>query len=203
MSNYTKELTGAERDAYIAEHFNKPQEATPTMTTKTLDTSAFFYVDGIPTKGRWIDLEDVTSWDDIKQQLAGHFDTNADDIDEVLCADIEGIARHFYASNCDGFDLSSWLEFKEEMEASHLDVEVIDAYLDNVGATYGVDVSEIEDAYYGEFDDFTDFAHHIMDETGDLDQIPKGLRFYFDFEAYGRDLAHDFFESNGHFFRNL
>jgi antirestriction protein len=167
------------------------------------DTQAFFYVDGIPTKGAWIDLDTITDWDDIKAQLGAHLSIEADSIDEVLCADIEGIARHFYASNCDGFDLSSWLEFKEAMEASHLDVETIDAYLDNVGTYGGVNISDIEDSYYGEFNNWTDFAEHIMEETGDLNQIPESLRYYFDFEAYGRDLAHDFFESNGHFFRNL
>ena len=171
-------------------------------TTKALDTSAFFYVDGIPTKGKWIDLEDVTDWDDIKAQLGAFLGVEPESLDEILCADIEGIARHFYASNCDSFDLKNWLEFKEQLEATHLDVEVIEAYLDNMGTYGGVDISDIEDCYYGEFDDFTDFAHHLMEETGDLDQIPENLRYYFDFEAFGRDLSYDFFESNGHFFRN-
>jgi antirestriction protein len=170
--------------------------------TKTLDTSAFFYVDGIPTKGRWIDLDDITSWDDIKQQLAGHFDTDPADIDEVLCADIEGIARHFYASNCDGFDLTSWLEFKEAMDASHLDVEVIEAYLDNMGATYGVNVDEIEEAYYGEYDSFEDFVYQFVEDTCILDGLDDSVRGYFDYEKYGRDLSHDYFESNGYIFRN-
>jgi len=198
MSNLTKQLTGAEMADYIENRFNKPKEV---AVMNTLGTSAFFYVDGIPTKGAWIDLENVEGWDDVKELLASHLGTDADDIDEVLCADIEGIARHFYASVCDGFDMKGWLEFKEEAQASHLDIEIIDAYLDNVGSG-GVSVSTIEDAYYGEFDDFTDFAHHILEECGDLDQIPENLRYYFDFEAYGRDLSYDFFESNGYFFRN-
>lgn len=176
--------------------------STPSARSSSMDTSAFFYVDGIPTKGRWIDLEDVTSWDDIKQQLAGHFDTDADDIDEVLCADIEGIARHFYASNCDGFDLDSWLEFKEEMEASHLDVEVIEAYLDNMGAYGGVDISTIEESYYGEFDSFEDFVYQFVEDTCILDGLDDSIRGYFDYEKYGRDLSHDYFESNGYIFRN-
>ena len=198
MSDFNKLLTGAEREQYIAEHFKKE---TKTMH-KSIDTSAFFYVDGIPTKGAWIDLENVTDWDDIKEQLGAHLGVEPESIDEVLCADIEGIARHFYYSTGDCFDLKNWLEFKEQLEATHLDVEAVDAYLDNMGTYGGVDISDIEDAYYGEFDDFTDFAYHLMEETGDLDQIPESLQCYFDFEAYGRDLSFDFFESNGYFFRN-
>jgi antirestriction protein len=202
MSNLDQLLTGAERDAYIAEHFNKPQEATPTMTTKTLDTSAFFYVDGIPTKGRWIDLDDVTSWDEIKEQLGAHLSMDADRIDEVLCADVEGIARHFYASNCDGFDLSSWLEFKEALEESYLDVEVVEAYLDNMGAYGGVDISTIEESYYGEYDSFEDFVYQFVEDTCILDGLDDAVRGYFDYEKYGRDLNYDYFESNGYIFRN-
>jgi antirestriction protein len=167
-----------------------------------MNNQAFFYIDGIPTKGAWIDLDDITDWDAVKSELAKSLGLNADDLDEVLCSDIEGLPRHFYASNCDAFSMTEWADFKEQLEATHLDAEVIDAYLDNMGTYGGVDISDIEDAYHGEYDDFTDFAQNLMEESGDLDQIPANLRFYFDFEAYGRDLSFDFFESNGHFFRN-
>jgi antirestriction protein len=202
MSNYTKELTGAERDAYIAERFNKEEKMNLTQASKTSDTSAFFYVDGIPTKGAWIDLDAISEWDEIKEQLGAHLSIDADSIDEVLCADVEGIARHFYASNCDGFDLSSWLEFREELANSHLDVEVVDAYLKNMGTYGGVNISDIEDAYSGEFDSWEDFAIEMVDACGYLDQMPESIRSYFDYEKFGHDLSFDYFESDGYFFRN-
>jgi len=164
-----------------------------------MNNQAFFYIDGIPTKGTWVDMDDITEWEQVEAILLDLFPTAQ--IDEILCSDIEGLPRHFYASNCDSFSMTEWADFKEQLEATHLDAEVIDAYLDNMGSS-GVDISDIEDAYYGEFDDFTDFAQRLLEDTGDLEQIPESLRYYFDFEAYGRDLSHDFFESNGHFFRN-
>jgi antirestriction protein len=33
--------------------------------------------------------------------------------------------------------------------------------------------------------------------------IPESLRSYFDYEKFSRDLMMDYFESNGHYFRNL
>lgn len=39
-----------------------------------------------------------------------------------------------------------------------------------------------------------DVAERYADETGLLNSIPDVLRYYFDFEAYGRDMDH-----NGHF----
>lgn len=167
-----------------------------------MNNQAFFYIDGIPTKGAWIDLDTITEWDEVKAELAKHLSIDAGELDEILCADVEGLPRHFYASNCDAFSMTEWADFKEQLDATHLDAEVIDAYLDNMGTYGGVDISNIEDAYFGEFDDFTNFAEHLMNETGELESIPESLRYYFDFEAYGRDLSHDFFESNGHFFRN-
>jgi antirestriction protein len=167
-----------------------------------MNNQAFFYIDGIPTKGTWIDMDDITEWEQVKEQLASHFKIDADGIDEVLCSDIEGLPRHFYASNCDGFSMNDWADFKEQLEATHLDEEIIDAYLDNMGTYGGIDVSNIEDSYYGEFESFTDLAYHLMEETGDLDQIPENLRSYFDYEKFGDDLSFDFFESNGYYFRN-
>lgn len=167
-----------------------------------MNNQAFFYIDGIPTKGAWIDLDTITEWDEVKAELAKHLSIDADELDEILCSDIEGLPRHFYASNCDSFDMSAWADFKEQLDKTHLDAEVIDAYLENMGTYGGIDVSDIEDCYYGEFDDWTDFAYHLMEETGDLDQLPENLRHYFDFEKFGNDLSFDFFESNGYFFRN-
>jgi antirestriction protein len=166
-----------------------------------MNNQAFFYIDGIPTKGTWVDLDEVTTWEDVAHILSAKFPSSS--FEEILCSDIEGLPRHFYASNCDSFSMTEWADFKEQLDATHLDAEIIDAYLDNMGSSGGVDIDAIQDSYYGQYDDFTDFAHHLMEETGDLDQIPEGLRFYFDFEAYGRDLSHDFFESNGYFFRNI
>lgn len=162
------------------------------------DNQAFFYIDGIPTKGCWIDLDQVGSWEDIQLQLSELFPSAV--IDEILCADVEGLAHHFYASNCDSFDLDAWVEFLEEKAGTHLSDEVINAYFENCGAS---SLSDVEEAYQGEYNDWTDFAEQYADDTGLLFNVPENLRYYFDFEKFGSDLSFDFFESNGHYFRNL
>ena len=176
--------------------------STPSARLSSMDTSGFFYVDGIPTKGCWIDLSEVTSWEDINEQLGAYLGIDPASIDEVLCADVEGIARHFYSSNCDGFSMNAWTDFRDELEASYLDVEIVEAYLDNMGAYGGVDISTIEESYYGEFDSFEDFVYQFVEDTCILDGLDDSIRGYFDYEKYGRDLSHDYFESNGYIFRN-
>lgn len=159
---------------------------------------AFFYIDGIPTKGAWFDLDAIEGWANVEQQLADKFNT---EIDEVLCADVEGLAKHFYSSSCDAFSMTEWLEFRESKDSIGLDDEVIDAYMQNHGSC---DLSDILEAYQGEFGSDEDFAADLLDQTGDLNQIPESLRYYFDYEKFARDLMMgDYFAVNGHYFRNL
>jgi antirestriction protein len=162
------------------------------------DNQGFFYIDGIPTKGRWIDLDQVGAWEDIQLQLSELFPSSS--FDEVLCADVEGLASHFYASNCDSFDLDGWLEFLEEKQTTHLEDEVISAYFDNCGV---VSVDTVEEAYQGEYNSDEDFAQQLADDIGLLSGMDESLQCYFDWESWTRDLMFDYFESNGHYFRNI
>lgn len=54
------------------------------------------------------------------------------------------------------------------------------------------DIAEaFSDAYAGTFDSLAHWAEDLADETGLLDSMPRHLRAYFDFEAYGRDCELD------------
>lgn len=170
------------------------------MIATTTTHQGFFYVDGIPTKGLWVDLMEVGAWEDIQKLLSEAFP--AWDGDEVLCADIEGLPRHFYYSVCDSFQMNEWVAFLEDWERfDHLEEEIIEAYFDNCGVS---DLETVEEAYAGQFDSDEDFAYDLMDSTGDLSSIPESLQGYFDYEKFARDLMMgDYFSSNGYYFRNI
>jgi antirestriction protein len=162
------------------------------------DNQAFFYIDGIPTKGLWVDLDQITGWEDVEEKLLDLFPSSL--VDEILCADVEGLAHHFYASNCDSFGMDEWLEFLAEKNGTHLSDEVIGAYFENCGAS---SLSDVEEAYQGEYNSDEDFAVQLLEDTGELDPSSL-LGAYFDYEKFARDLMMcDYFESNGHYFRNL
>ncbi len=168
------------------------------MTTTTTTAAAFFYIDGIPTKGCWVDLDESTTWETIADAIRAAIPGAA--IDEILCADAEGPARHFL-SRYDGFDLNCWQEWIEAAERSHLEIEVIEAYCDNVGMWDAEAVEAAEENYMGSFDTPAEFAEDYADGTGILSSIPENLRYYFDFERFANDLmSGDFFESDGHYF---
>ena len=163
---------------------------------------AFFYVDGIPTKGMWIDLEDVADFDEVKEQLVeGGFITEDYDGD-ILVADIEGaIATQCYTSAHDYFDMTLYKSIMDDVDSGGLDEGAVAAYIDMQGITYW-SITDFEDSYQGEADSEVAFAEQLLEDCGDLDAIPESLRYYFDYEKYARDLfITDFYLTNGYVFR--
>jgi antirestriction protein len=164
--------------------------------------AGFFYIDGIPTKGLWIDLLPVRSWEDIKTQLEAAYPDSV--VDEILIADSEShLVRPFITSSCDGFSMDEWADFAEALESTHLDIEVVEAYCSNFYYPSDCEIDKIEESYAGQFDSDEDFASDMLEQCGDLDSMPEQLRCYFDYSAYARDLMYDYFEVDGYYFRNL
>jgi antirestriction protein len=165
--------------------------------------SGFFYIDGIPTKGVWVDLLPVRSWEDVREALEVQFPEA--EIDEILMADYEGaILKPFYSSSCDAFSMTEWADFAEDLDGTHLDIEVIEAYCSNFFYASDITIDKIEEAYFMQADSDKDFAEQFADETGLLSDVPQTVRSYFDFQAYWDcELRHDFWEADGYYFRNL
>lgn len=61
-------------------------------------------------------------------------------------------------------------------------------------------IQEYEESYQGQYDDFLAFATDFMNDTMD---IPDFLANYIDYEAFARDLRHDYWEEQGYVFRNI
>lgn len=59
-----------------------------------------------------------------------------------------------------------------------------------------------EDNYCGQWARFQDYAEHLADEIGLLGEMPETLSHYFDWEAWSRDLEHDYYTENGHIWRS-
>ena len=54
-----------------------------------------------------------------------------------------------------------------------------------------IPLDKIGEAFRGEYDSETDYAERYADDTGILSEIPENLRYYFNFEAFGRDMFID------------
>ncbi|OOE32866.1 hypothetical protein BZG05_12950 [Salinivibrio kushneri] len=107
-------------------------------------------------------------------------DTDGGLIDDFCCF------RYF--GTCD-FDA-----FKKELD-SDLDEEVIRAAM-----SLGIPLDEAEGRYIGHFESETELAYDAVDRQALLEDVPKQVAMYFDYEAYGRDLAMEMSHHDGHYF---
>ena len=180
------------------------QTATQTATSSTRhdladDDRAFFYVDGIPTKGLWLDLEDVNDWADIHEALHRAGLIRADYGGDILVADIEGAIAHCcYSSHCDLFDLARYIELRDDIDQNDFDREAVAAF---VGWYSSWDVDTFESAYMGRYDSEQAFAEQYIDDTGLLSEMPENLLCYFDVEHFASDLfMGDYYFDDGYVF---
>lgn len=166
--------------------------------TKLIDTKAFFYVDGCPTKGAWIDIDSTTEWDDIKGALMVHNLIGAAYGGDVQVADTEGLAGTFYSSSTDSLDLGSLTVCIGECEENDIDPDAAQEFVNWCGSW---DYSKFSDAYRGEHNNEVDFVEQEIEERGVLSNLPENLKYYFDYDKYAQDcFINDFVFCNGHVF---
>lgn len=141
-------------------------------------------------KGGWLDLEDYASKQDFYEACAELHDDEDDP--EFMFHGHEDIPSMFI-TEC-SIDVEFWNYMDCEM-----DDEVKEAYVESHDMW---DSEDCESSYIGRFRGDTKLAEYLVDETGLLGEIPERLQYYFNYEAYGRDirLGGDVREHNGHYF---
>ena len=97
-----------------------------------------------------------------------------------------------------GYDEERTEAFIAYLNNDHIPLEAWSEYTD-----------EFEDAYCGKFDSRTDFTNDYIDQTGLLEPSQYKAEYsietlirYFDVDSFGRDLMHDHWETDGHYFRS-
>ena len=141
--------------------------------------------------GKWFDLNDYSDVgefnDAIKEYHKGEYDP------EYMFQDWEGIPDQFI-SEC-SIDSKFW-DYLDTINDSYLDVEVFQA-----GSDLDIPYDEIQDRYCGAFESDTDLAYYLVESMDLLGDASELVSRYFDYEAYGRDEAINYYsEHNGHYF---
>jgi len=138
-------------------------------------------------EGKWIDIEGLDA-DGIDDELREFLDDQEEKHGDLR----EEYAIHDY----DGMPV-----FGE-----YPDLEEIAQYVENV-ETHGEEVAEAAhvldvdiDDYEGRFESDEDYGYEYAKATGLFTGVSETFERYFDFASYGRDLAMDTAEHNGHYF---
>ena len=152
--------------------------------------------------GQWVDLENYT---DLESFLEACHELHKDESEpEFMFQDFEGFPKAFYSE----YSLDE--RVFEYVTLADSDKDIWEAYLEGVDST--AEFKEAQDKFYGYFESDTDLAYEYLESTGLLEEayhmidnaensdIPENLQRYFDYEAFGRDLAYNFYHHNGYYF---
>lgn len=81
------------------------------------------------------------------------------------------------------------------------DYDKINAYRKGTGCTWEEAFDQWEEAYQGEFDSDAEFAESQAESLGYIDRELTWPFNCIDWEDAAKDLMHDYFEQDGHYFR--
>lgn len=135
--------------------------------------------------GEWITLDGSADiGEEIKTMLAA---SPVDDAEEYAVHDHESCGN---LSEYAGMDsLNNIAEAYRLTETNTIDWELFCEFCGHLGKDLNPsEISAYEDCYAGSSIDLVSWCQDFLEETGQLESIPENLRFYFDYEAYARDV---------------
>lgn len=170
-----------------------------------MSNSAFFYVDGIPTKGCWVDIDSTTDDDDIREALAAGGFIGRDEIGDpaydgdIMVADIDGeLVGAFFSSRTGLLNLGELVEAIDYCDNNSVDEAAVAAYVEDRGHW---NEDDFRDSFCGEYDSEVAYAEELFDECY-AHEIPENMRYYIDYKKFARDLfMTDYYFHHGYVFR--
>lgn len=135
--------------------------------------------------GEWITLDGSA---DIGKEIKTMLEASpVDDAEEHAVHDHEFCGN---LSEYAGMDsLNNIAEAYRLTESNTIDWELFCEFCGHLGKDLNPEeISAYEDCYAGSSNDLVSWCHDLLEESGQLESIPENLRFYFDYEAYARDV---------------
>ena len=180
--------------------YKKMQTTKTTLEVKIYCGTYAKYNDG-SIAGQWIDATDLdkNEFYDLCREL------HSDEIDPEFMfqdTDTDNEVLRNMIGEC-GIDTEFW-ELKDQMK--ELSEEQLEAYTIYVNNTKDTNIGNFEENYLGYFNDYNinqALGEYMMDITGEINEIPQHLQYYFDYESYGKDLLiSEYWEQDGYIFGN-
>ena len=141
--------------------------------------------------------------DAIQDELASNFDLLTEELTEL----IDDVCMYDIKITSYG-DLDNHSSNYQDLETVYainyadidLDLDIILSYADNTSID---DLSNIEEAYAGQYNSDEEFAEDMADQLGYINNDVSWPYTCIDWEQAASELMYDYFESNGYYFRNV
>ena len=133
--------------------------------------------------GKWVDLPTTNGFEEHLEEIGIN-----EEYEEWFITDYETDIAGLTIGEYDNIEeLDELAETLEDLQ--DYDREVIEALISEGYSLEDALKKKDDCMIYYNCNDMTDVAEQYAEETGLLDSIPENLRYYFDFEAYGRDMG--------------
>jgi antirestriction protein len=150
--------------------------------------------------GKWLNLSNYSDYEELQEAMCKlHKDEQAPEFmfQDYECSNLFkdlGLISECYISE-DIYDVAN------AIDSSNYDLEVLEAfaYCFSENNIYDI-INKVNECYYGEFNHDAGFVQHILEETGDLPELPNYI--HIDWERTSFDIMMDYSTSNNHYFRN-
>jgi antirestriction protein len=164
------------------------------MTTATITETPRIYVASLADYnagrlvGTWIDLTEDTTADDVHDAIADMLRQSPEPIaEEWAIHDYE----NFHRLTIGEYETIDHVIYLADLINQH--GEAVALYLNHTGSA-----DDFDDAYQGTWESEEAFAEHLLEESGQLAELPEWIRPYIDIEAFARDLFIDGYFSIQH-----
>lgn len=157
------------------------------FTAKNKDTKEEYSTD--------IDVCYESDLDDILNQILDDSDVEEDDKENWELSDVITSTEDIHANY---LTQGGIFEYAEAYQDSSCDIQALNAAID-----CGVNLSDFDEAYNGEFSDDEAFAKDMADSLGAVPEDAQWPMTCIDWEQAAKELMYDYSESNGHYFRTL
>ena len=158
--------------------------------------------------GEWLDLTDYNDGDEVNDKIIeltegwSEEHHNGDETEHAI-HDFENIDNSLGSEYMGISDYDMIINSYNVSENTGIPAEVIQ----NVASQYDIDGSDLEDwvsdNYSGQFDSDEDLGYDYVENMGGVSELGDNtIETYFDYNSFGRDLAYDYNEVDGHYFRN-
>lgn len=162
--------------------------------------------------GEWIILTDYNDGDEIMDAindlLEEWSEKYGEERDEYIVTAYENFSEEYYDKFMDETQFDEILEefnkggnLEEISEEKDIPVDVLEQIIADFDPS---DLREwIDDNYYGYFNSERELAEEYVQSIGGLSQLSTNtLEYHFDYDGFGSDLASDYSEYDGYYFRN-